>query len=73
MTSPEFVLVYDLGDPAAGQRAHRDRRYWGRLYTDIYTLDNDHIVLAFRSAGERWLAWEAVRKGWILGREGAAA
>jgi len=64
----EFFLIYDLRDPAAGPHAHRARQYWGRLYTDVYTLDNVHIILAFRSGGERWKPWEARRRERILGR-----
>jgi hypothetical protein len=72
MTPPEFVLVYDLGDPGAGHRVRRHRRYWGRLHTDLHALDELHVVLVFRSGGARWWAWEAVRKEWILGDEEAA-
>ena len=63
----ELTIRYDLRDPAAWHQAHRDRRVWGRLYADFYPLDNDHVALVFRSAGERWRPWEEVRKQWILG------
>jgi hypothetical protein len=29
-------------------------------------LDYDNVALVFRSAGERWRAWERVRLEWIL-------
>ncbi len=62
-----FNILYDLRDPAAWNLAHRHRYFWGKLYTDIYVLDNDHILLVFRSAGNsRWREWEKVRKAWIL-------
>ena len=67
----EFTIVYDLRDPQAWMKAHRDRNYWGKLYTDIDVLDNDHVILSFRPAPDkRRRAWEQVRKRWIL--EGVA-
>jgi hypothetical protein len=65
--SEPFVVVYDLQDPDAWTRAHRHRNFWGKLYTDIATLDNDHVALTFNPApGVRWRPWEEVRKTWIL-------
>ena len=62
-----FAVVYDLRDDAARASAHRHRRFWGLLYTDICTLDNDHVVLTFCPAPDpRWRAWEAVRRRWIM-------
>jgi hypothetical protein len=61
-----LLRVYDLRDPGAWQQAHRHRRLWGRLYTDVYALDTDHIALVFRTGGERWRTWERVRLEWIL-------
>lgn len=64
----EFSIVYDLREPGAGQRANRDRCYWGKLYTDVHIVDSDHVLLTFRPAPDRrWARWEEVRKGWILG------
>jgi hypothetical protein len=61
-----FTIVYDLRDPDAWKRARRHRAFWGRLYTDIAPLDNDHVALTFRpSPDTRWRAWEEVRRGWI--------
>ncbi len=62
-----FVVTYDLRDPEAWQRAHKHRRLWGKLYSDYHILDQDHVLLAFRSAGERWERWEQARKRMILG------
>jgi hypothetical protein len=79
MTSAELLpllRVYDLRDSAAWRAAHRHRSFWGKLYTDIYALDTDHVLLIFRPApDERWRAWERVRLGWILAQhhERAAA
>jgi hypothetical protein len=67
-----FTMIYDLRDEEAWRKAHRDRSLWGKIYTDIHVLDNDHIILSFRSGGERWWKWEKVRQAWILG-EGKAA
>jgi hypothetical protein len=70
-----LVRVYDLSDPAGWQAARRHRGFWGVLYTEIHTLDTDHVALVFRPApDERWRAWERVRLQWILedrGRERA--
>jgi hypothetical protein len=69
MTSSELlplVRVYDLRDPDAWQAAHRHRHYWGKLYTDIHALGTAHVAPVFRSAGPRWLAWEEVRRAWII-------
>ncbi len=64
-----LVRVYDLRDPAAWQSAHRHRGFWGKLYTDVHALDNDHVVLIFRPApDERWRPWESARLRWILGQ-----
>ena len=61
------IVIYDLRDPSAWQAAHRHRAAWGRLYTDIYDLDLDHVALVFRPApDEGWRPWELVRLGWIL-------
>lgn len=70
MSAPEsFAIVYDLRDAGAWQQARYHRACWGRTWTDVHALDLDRIALVFRSAGERWHAWEAVRMGWILGHE----
>jgi len=67
MNAPELLMVYDLSDPDASEAAHRHRGYWGKLYTDIHPLDNDHIALVFRPAPDcRWRPWESVRLKWIL-------
>ncbi len=69
--SEPFAIAYDLQDPQAWLRAHRDRRLWERRYTDYHVLDHDRILLVFRPAPDtRWRGWEQVRRGWIL--EGAA-
>jgi hypothetical protein len=67
VNAAELLIVYDLRDPDAWEAARRHRNYWGKLFTDIHCLDNDHVVLVFRPApDERWRPWEEVRLGWIL-------
>jgi hypothetical protein len=65
----ELVMVYDLRDPGAWQQGRRHRRLWGQLYTDVHTLDTDHIALVFRTGGERWRRWESVRLRRILDQD----
>jgi hypothetical protein len=65
-----LLRVYDLRDPDAWRLARSHRDTWGKLYTDIHTLDVDHVALVFRTGGERWRAWEAARLERIL--EGSA-
>jgi hypothetical protein len=65
--NPAFTILYDLRDAEAWARAHRHRNLWGKLYTDIHVLDNDHVLLTFRPAPDpSWRAWEEVQKSWIL-------
>jgi hypothetical protein len=65
--SAAFTIIYDLRGADAQRKAHSDRNLWGKLYTDIHALDNDHVALVFRSAGcEEWKAFEVTRKRWIL-------
>ena len=62
-----FNILYDLRDPESWKRAHCHRNLWGKLYTDIHVIDNDHILLYFCPApDERWRKWEEVRRRWIL-------
>jgi len=65
-TSPELLVIYDLSDDSTWERARLHRDEWGKLYTDVYTLDTDRIILAFRPGGERWQEWEKVRLQKIL-------
>jgi hypothetical protein len=67
VSEESFAILYDLRDPDARKRAHGHRNYWGKLYTDIHALDNDHVLLSFRPAPDpRWRAWENVRRRWIM-------
>ena len=45
------VKMYDLRDPEAWERAERERAAWGRLWTEIHTLDNDHVIIVFKPGG----------------------
>ena len=66
-TAPAVLtVVYDLRTPDGWGKAQRHGRLWGRLYTDIHTLDADHIAVEFRPADdERWREWERVRLEWL--------
>ncbi len=67
MSEEPFAIAYDLRESGSLERSKRDRRFWGSLYTDIYPLDAEHVVMVFRPAPDgRWRPWEAVRRGWIL-------
>ncbi len=68
-----FAIVYDLRDAGAWERVRLHRGMWGKLYTDVHTLDTEHVVLVFRPGGERWRAWERERLRWIIEDEAAAA
>jgi hypothetical protein len=72
VTAPELcpvvaVIHFDLSVPDGWNQARYARSCWGILWTDVAWLDPDHVCLVFRSAGERWHAWEEVRLAWILG------
>jgi hypothetical protein len=61
-----LILAYDLPDPAASDAARRHRAMWGKSCTDVFALDDDHVVLVFSSKGPRWERWERLRLEWIL-------
>ena len=75
MSAAELVIVYALRHPQGWETACDHGRTWGRLYTDIHTLDDDHIAVVFWPAPDgRWRPWERVRRRWILeGRQERAA
>jgi hypothetical protein len=50
-TNEAIVVLYDLTDPGAWERAGRERRTWGRERTAIHGLDNDHVVIEFKPGG----------------------
>jgi len=47
------LVIFDLRSRSAWDRAREQRRAWGTAFADIYRLDNDHIVIAFRPGGAR--------------------
>jgi hypothetical protein len=67
-----LIRVYDLPDPAASDAARRHRAMWGKSCTDVFALDDDHVVLVFSSKGPRWERWERLRLEWILSEAEAA-
>jgi hypothetical protein len=52
---PDFLgsafVLYDLRDPEAWNRAHRERRAWGRHKIEVHTIDNNHTVLKYSFGG----------------------
>ena len=73
MTSDAVAVSYDLREGSVWHRAHEHRRLWGRRFADYHVLDEDHIVIVFRPAGERWLSSERRRLERILDGWEAAA
>lgn len=50
--APEGMLViYDLRDSTQWTGARRGREAWGRERSEIYKLDNDHIIIQFKPGG----------------------
>jgi len=47
----EVMVLYDLSDEAAFERARNDRAAWGRAWSDVHPLDPDRIVIIFRPGG----------------------
>jgi hypothetical protein len=45
------VTVYDLRDPEASAQASTDQDAWGRQWTEIHILDNDHVAIQFKPRG----------------------
>jgi hypothetical protein len=45
------VEVYDLRDADTCARARTDLDAWGRQWTEIYILDNDHVAIEFKARG----------------------
>ena len=60
-------ILYDPRDSAAWKQAHEHRQLWGKSYTNVYILDSDHVLLAFRTGGPGWERWEQERRRRILG------
>jgi hypothetical protein len=50
---PEHTVwvFYDLRDPDQWEGARSDREAWGRGLSEVYSLDTDHIVIAFYPGG----------------------
>jgi hypothetical protein len=69
VSSDGFAIVYDLADPYAWRQAHAHRHLWGRRFCEHYVFDEEHLLIVFVPAEERWRRWEAHRKRLILGRD----
>jgi hypothetical protein len=69
-----LIRVYDLPGRASGSSASdasessasRHRAMWGKSCTDVFVLDDNHVLLVFSSKGPRWERWERTRLAWIL-------
>ena len=46
-----LLVLYRLDDPEAWDRARRERAAWGRDYTRIHTLGDDHVVVELLPGG----------------------
>jgi hypothetical protein len=55
-TDEAIVVVYDLTDPDAWERAGRERRAWGRERAIIHPLTNNVIAVEFKPGGARELS-----------------
>jgi hypothetical protein len=44
-------VVYDLRDPGQWEQARQDREAWGRGFSEVYSLDCDHVLIIFRPGG----------------------
>ncbi len=44
-------ILYDLRDVEQWEQAGQDRRAWGRGMSEIYRLDNDHVIIEFKAGG----------------------
>ncbi len=51
-----ILVLYDLADPEAWNRAGEERRAWGREWTVVHALDRDHVVIEFLPGGVRELS-----------------
>jgi hypothetical protein len=71
-SSSALHVLYDLRVAETCLRVHQHRKLSGKLYTDYHFLDQDRVVLVFRSGGARWVRWEEAQKRIILGKRVAA-
>ncbi len=51
MQATSTFVMYDLRDPEAWMRAHRERAAWGKDLTVVFVVDQDHIILEFKAGG----------------------
>lgn len=47
------MVLYDLGNPEAWERAGREAQAWGKDRTTVYSLSSEHIVIEYRAGGAR--------------------
>jgi hypothetical protein len=51
MQAASKVVLYDLRNPEAWMRAHRERAAWGKDLSAVYVVDEDHIIIEFKAGG----------------------
>jgi len=51
MKTASLLVIYDLRDPEARERARRDRQAWGRKLSEIHRVDDDHVAIEYKSGG----------------------
>jgi hypothetical protein len=54
-TTKTLWVLFDLGDPEARERLHRQRAAWGEC-SEIEAVDGDHAILIVRPGGAQRLA-----------------
>lgn len=47
------MVLYDLVDPQAWERAGREIQAWGKVHTTVCSLSSEHIIIEFRAGGAR--------------------
>ena len=53
---PAVVVVYELRDSEAWNRARGELKAWERSFANVHRLDNDHVLILFRPGAARGLA-----------------
>ena len=49
--SEAVLVLYDLADPEAWQRAGDELEAWGKERTSVHRLGCEHVIIEYRSGG----------------------
>ncbi len=49
------LVLYDLRDTEAWERAGRESKAWGKPHTTIYSMGAEHLLIEYRAGGARSL------------------